>query len=71
DLHLTFIDPIRPAGLRQRPSLTFVPLAMDQPLVPLARRRTGVKMAGGTACDVVSSLVAGRPRFSLALGAGS
>jgi len=35
------------------------------------RRRTGVKMAGGTACDVVSSLVAGRPRFSLALGAGS
>ena len=30
DLHLTFIDPIRPAGLRQRPSLTFMPLATDQ-----------------------------------------
>jgi hypothetical protein len=30
DLHLTFIDPIQPAGLRQRPSLTFVPLATDQ-----------------------------------------
>ncbi len=30
DLHLTFIDPIRPAGLHQRPSLTFLPLATDQ-----------------------------------------
>src|SRR6266567_834005 len=30
DLHLTFIDPIRPAGLRQRPSLTSMPLATDQ-----------------------------------------
>ncbi len=30
DLHLTFIDPIRRAGLRQRPSLTSMPLATDQ-----------------------------------------
>ncbi len=30
DLHLTVIDPIRPAGLRQRPSLTSMPLATDQ-----------------------------------------
>ncbi len=30
DLHLTFIDPIRPSDLPQRPSLTSVPLATDQ-----------------------------------------
>ena len=30
DLHLTFIDPIRPSGLRQRPSVTAMPLATDQ-----------------------------------------
>ena len=30
DLHLTFTDLIRPSDLRQRPSLTAVPLATDQ-----------------------------------------
>src|SRR5260370_39458211 len=34
------------------------------------RRRTGVKMAGGTARDVVVSLVRSRPRVSLTPGAG-
>ena len=36
-------------------------LATDQPLVGLARRRTGVKNGGGTARDVVSFLVRLRP----------
>jgi hypothetical protein len=30
DLHLTFIDPIWPSDLPQRPSLTSMPLATDQ-----------------------------------------
>ena len=30
DLHLTFIDPIRPSDLPQRPSSTSMPLATDQ-----------------------------------------
>ncbi len=30
DLHLTFIDPIWPSDLPQRPSLTSLPLATDQ-----------------------------------------
>jgi hypothetical protein len=42
-----------------------------QPLILLPRRRTGVKMAGGTARDVVASLVRLRPRYSLTPGAGS
>src|SRR5262249_3334714 len=42
----------------------------DQPLVPLARRRTGVKNSGGTARDVVAFLVRSRPRISLTPGAG-
>jgi len=40
-------------------------------LVPLARRRTGVKNGGGTARDVVAFLVRLRPRISLTPGAGS
>ncbi len=35
-----------------------------------ARRRTGVKIAGGTARDVVATLVRLRPRVSLTPGAG-
>ena len=46
-------------------------LSTDQPLVPLARRRTGVKNGGGTARDVVAFLVRSRPRISLTPGAGS
>jgi len=42
----------------------------DQPLVPLARRRTGVKNGGGTVRDVVSFLVRSRPRISLTPGTG-
>jgi hypothetical protein len=42
----------------------------DQPLVPLARRRTGVKNGCGTARDVVAFLVRSRPRISLTPGAG-
>src|SRR5947207_15264123 len=45
-------------------------LATDQPLVLLARRRTGVKNGGGTARDVVSFLARSRPRISLTPGAG-
>jgi hypothetical protein len=56
--------------LSQRPSATAPPLATDQPLVPLARRRTGVKNGGGTVRDVVSFLVRLRPRISLTPGAG-
>ena len=41
-----------------------------QPLIPLARRRTGVKIAGGTARDVVFPLVRLRPRVSLTPGTG-
>jgi len=40
----------------------------DQPLVPLARRRTGVKNGCGTARDVVSFLARSRPRISLTPG---
>ena len=43
----------------------------DSPWCRCARRRTGVKMAGGTACDVVFHLVRLRPPDSLTLGAGS
>ena len=43
---------------------------MDQPLVSLARRRTGVKNGCGTARDVVCFLVRSRPRISLTPGAG-
>ena len=43
----------------------------DQPLVTLARRRTGVKNGRGTARDVVCFLVRLRPRVSLTPGAGS
>ena len=39
-------------------------------LVPLARRRTGVKNGGGTARDVVAFLVRSRPRISLTPGTG-
>src|SRR5712672_3085277 len=46
------------------------PIPTDQPLVPLARRRTGVKNGGGTARDVVSFLARSRPRISLTPGAG-
>ena len=42
----------------------------DQPLVPLARRRTAVKNGCGTARDVGVSLVRLRPRVSLTPGAG-
>ncbi len=42
----------------------------DQPLVPLVRRRTGVKNGCGTARDVVTFLARLRPRISLAPGAG-
>jgi hypothetical protein len=45
-------------------------LATDQPLVPLARRRTGVKNGCGTGRDVVSFLVRLRPRISLTPGTG-
>jgi hypothetical protein len=48
----------------------WVTQSTDQPLVPLARRRTGVKNGGGTARDVVSFLARLRPRISLAPGAG-
>jgi len=47
-----------------------VALSTDQPLVPLARRRTGVKNSSGTARDVVSFLVRLRPRISLTPGTG-
>ncbi|HTT52531.1 MAG TPA: hypothetical protein VMH35_14110, partial [Streptosporangiaceae bacterium] len=40
------------------------------PLIPLPRRRTGVKMTGGTARDVVAFLVRWRPPVSLTPGAG-
>jgi len=43
---------------------------MDQPLVPLARCRTGVKNGGGTARDVVAFLARWRPRISLTPGTG-
>jgi hypothetical protein len=43
---------------------------MDQPLVPPARRRTGVKNSGGTARDVVTFLVRLSPRISLTPGTG-
>src|SRR5689334_19008525 len=46
------------------------PVPTDQPLVPLARRRTGVKNGCGTARDVVSFLVRSRPRISLTPGTG-
>jgi len=62
--------PRQPLALGQRPSATVLPRATDQPLVPLARRCTGVKNGGGTACDVVSFLVRLRPRISLTPGAG-
>jgi alkylation response protein AidB-like acyl-CoA dehydrogenase len=42
----------------------------DQPLVPLARRRTGVKNGGGTVRDVVCFLARLRPRISLTPGTG-
>jgi len=42
----------------------------DQPLVPLARRCTGVKNGVGAARDVVSFLARLRPRISLTPGAG-
>ena len=45
-------------------------LSTDQPLVPLARRRTGVKNGCGTARDAVTFLARLRPRISLAPGAG-
>jgi len=47
-----------------------IQVSTDQPLVPLARRRTGVKNGCGTARDAVTFLVRSRPRISLALGAG-
>ena len=45
-------------------------LFADQPLVTLARRRTGVKNGCGTARDVVSFLARSRPRISLTPGTG-
>ena len=45
-------------------------LAVGSALVPLARRRTGVKNGCGTARDVVCFLVRSRPRISLTPGAG-
>ena len=47
-----------------------IQVSTDQTLVPLARRRTGVKNGCGTARDAVTFLVRSRPRISLALGAG-
>jgi hypothetical protein len=61
---------IGPAHRPQRTVLDGLPTPTDQPLVPLARRRTGVKNGGGTARDVVSFLVRSRPRISLTPGAG-
>jgi hypothetical protein len=66
-------QPAKPSGQasHQVPrSLLRAALSTDQPLVPLARRRTGVKNGCGTARDVVSFLVRLRPRISLTPGAG-
>src|SRR6266581_2755495 len=49
---------------------TFSRLFLEKPLCPCGGRRTGVKMAGGTARDAVGLLVRSRPWKSLALGAG-
>ena len=49
---------------------TFSRLFREKPLCPCGGRRTGVKMAGGTARDAVGLLVRLRPWKSLALGAG-
>jgi hypothetical protein len=63
DLHLTFIDLIRPTGLRQRPSLTSMPLATDQKVggrvsqggsVPDARARS-TRVVGSPAVHYVST----------------
>ena len=47
-----------------------MPQSTDQPLVPLAWRRAGVRNGGGTARDVVVLLVRSRPRISLTPGTG-
>jgi hypothetical protein len=60
--------PDQPGSADAPPGAAARPLTLrfsDQPLVPLARRRTGVKIAGGTARDVVFPLVRLRPRVSL------
>ena len=69
-LLLALTDPIHHSDLPQPPSSTTMRLSTDQPLVPLARRRTGVKNGCGTARDVVSFLVRSRPRISLTPGTG-
>ena len=57
----------RPAGCLVCPANV---LFSGQPQIPLARRRTGVKIAGGTARDVVFPWSRLRPRVSLTPGAG-
>ena len=52
------------------PSRRTLRVSGSAPWYRCARRRTGVKMAGGTARDVVVSLVRLRPRVSLTPGTG-
>jgi hypothetical protein len=68
---LTRLDekPAHPGGKAAR-GRKIAGLSSGQPWYPLRGRRSGVKMAGGTARDVVAFLVRWRPPVSLTLGAG-